>query len=193
MSVFRKIDRMFSVLLTNINALSALMIFGLMLIITTDVIARSIFNSPIQGVAEIVSNAIIILCFMQIPYVLMEGTHLRSTLIYDKLGIKGKSVIDLVACILGAFVFAFILYSSIPGFIRAVAIGDAELAGTLRISTIPGRFSILLGSALMIIEFVFLAIKNIIRLINPSLLEEKKPQESTPPKAPAKEEGGNTE
>lgn len=189
MSVFRKIDRAFSFALTNINAFAAIIIFGLMLIITTDVIARVAFNSPIQGVAEIVSNAIIILCFLQIPYVLMEGTHLRSTIIYDKVGFKGKAIIDIIACILGALVFAFILYSSLPGFQRAVAIGDAELAGTLRISTIPGRFSILLGSALMVIEYIFLIIKNVIRLVNPSLLDDKKPPKSEPQKAAA--EGGD--
>ena len=186
MSVFRKLDRAFSALLTNLNAFSAAIIFGLMLIITTDVVARGAFNSPIQGVAEIVSNAIIILCFLQIPYVLMEGTHLRSTIIYDKVGVKGKAIIDIVAYILGALIFAFILYSSWPGFLRAVAINDAELAGTLRISTIPGRFSILLGSALMIIEFTFLIIKNVIKLINPALLEEKKPESAEPEGGKAK-------
>lgn len=186
MFVFRKIDRAFSALLTNLNAFSAIIIFGLMLIITTDVVARGALNSPIQGVAEIVSNAIIILCFLQIPYVLMEGTHLRSTIIYDKVGVKGKCIIDIAAYILGALIFAFILYSSWPGFLRAVAISDAELAGTLRISTIPGRFSILLGSTLMIIEFILLIIKNAIKLINPALLEEKKPENAAPEGGKAK-------
>ncbi len=173
MSIFRKLDHGYSKLLTLANGFTAFMVFVLMLLITTDVVSRTAFSHPFQGISEIVSNCIIILCFLEIPFVLMKGTHVRSTLIYDKVGPRGKNTIDLIACIIGIIVFVLVIRASWGGFLHTVEINDAEIAGTVRISTIPGRFSIILGSVMMILEYVFLGIKNMIRLKNPSAFDDE--------------------
>ncbi|MCL2851590.1 MAG: TRAP transporter small permease [Defluviitaleaceae bacterium] len=163
--IFRKLDNWFSNLLTLINSLSALITFAVMLIITFDVLSRVLFNAPIQGVAEIVGNVLVILCFMQIPFVLMKGRHLRSTVLYDRMGFKGKNIADLLACLLGMLVFLLIMNAGWTSFLRAWAISEGEMAGTLRIPTSPGRFAIVFGSALMAIEFFILAVKHILNLV----------------------------
>ncbi len=181
MSVFRKIDRGFGKLITYGNAFTALMVFVLMLLITADVVSRAAFNHPFQGVSEIVSNCIIILCFFEIPYGLKEGTHVRSTIVYDKVGARGKNVIDLFSYLIGIIVFSMIVYSSWGPLLKAISIHDAEIAGSVRIPTAPGRASIIIGSVLMIIEFVFLSIKAIIRIKNPdAFLDEIKPDPEIP-------------
>lgn len=179
METFKKIDRAFGKFLTFLNALTAVMVFILMILITADVIARTVFNHPFQGVSEIVSNCIIILCFFEIPYILMRGSHVRTTLVYDRLGNRGKYVIDLISSLLGIVIFTFILISSWPGFVHAVKIGDSEIAGSVRITTVPGRLSVILGSGLMILESLILAIKNVIRLIKPDAFDEPKEQKLT--------------
>lgn len=186
METFKKIDKAFGKFLTFLNGFSAIMVFALMVLITADVVARTAFNHPFQGVSEIVSNCIIILCFLEIPYILMRGSHVRTTLIYDRVGAKGKNIIDLVAFLLCAVVFAFVLVSSWPGFVHAVKIGDSEIAGSVRITTIPGRLSVIVGSGLMIIESIILSIKQIIKLVKPDAFEEEKEQKLTDPDA----EGG---
>lgn len=185
MLVFRKIDSAYSKLLTLIDAFTAFMVFVLMVLITADVVSRTLLNHPFQGVSEIVSNCIIILCFLEIPYVLMRGTHVRTTLIYDKVGHNGKCIIDIIAGIIGIVVFALIIQSSWGNFTKALAINDAEIAGSVRIPTVPGRFSVILGSALMVIEFIFQTIKNLIKLKHPDAFDDEKRPESAIP------EGGN--
>lgn len=140
------------------------MVFGIMLLITADVCSRTFFNHPFQGVSEVVSSCIIILCFFEIPYCLMKGSHVRSTIIYDKVSPRVKTYIDLVCCIIGLVVFSLILKASFGNLMNAIRINDAELAGTVRISTVPGRFSIVFGSLAMMVEYVLLIIRYIIKL-----------------------------
>lgn len=175
MKTFLKIDKAYGTFLSVLNAFTALMVFVIMCLITTDVIARTFFNHPFQGVSEIVSSCIIILCFFEIPYCLMKGTHVRSTVLYDKVSPKAKAFIDLCCCIIGILVFVLIIAASWKNMIRAIQIRDSEIAGSVRISTIPGRVSIVFGSFAMVIEYVFLIVKNIVKLVNPDALADAAP------------------
>ena len=167
MSTFIKIDRIYTKFLTFLNSVVAVMVFAIMCIITADVIARTAFDSPFQGVSEIVANSIVILCFLEIAYALMKGSLVRTTLIYDRMPHRVKCVLDLAAAILGIAIFYLLLSGSWPSFLSAAAINDSEIAGSVRIPTTPGRFSIVFGSAAIVIEFVFIAVKSIIRIKDP--------------------------
>ena len=50
---------------------------------------------------EIVSMMIIIFTFLVLPHVTARNGHVRTTMLYDKVGRNGKLVIDLIASILG--------------------------------------------------------------------------------------------
>lgn len=154
MSVFRKINRLLERFLKLMDGIAAIAVFGIMLLITADVLSRILLNRPFAGTAEIVSSVIIIVCFLEIPYVAVKGAHVRTTMLYDKVGVKGKLIIDMAAAALGILVYAFIIRASLGNLINAVAIGEAEIAGSVRISTVPGRFAIIFGSGLMILEFL---------------------------------------
>lgn len=167
MKLFLKIERLYNTFLNLLDGFTAIMVFGIMILITTDVLARSFFNHPFQGVSEIVSSCIIILCFFEIPYCLMKGSHVRSTIIYDKVGTRAKACIDLVCCILGVIAFILIIKSSWKNLLHAIEIRDVEIAGSVRISTIPGRFSIVFGSVAMVIEYFFLMVHYILRIVKP--------------------------
>ena len=167
MKRFLQVERIYEQFLSLLDAFTALMVFCIMILITVDVVARTFFNHPFQGVSEIVSSCIIILCFFEIPYCLMKGSHVRSTIIYDKVSQRTKACIDLVCCLLGIIVFILIILSSYNNLLQAIEINDAELAGSVRISTIPGRFAIVFGSVVMVIEYVFLTVRNILKIISP--------------------------
>lgn len=169
MTAFIKIDRIFSKFLEILNSIAALIVAAIMLIITADVIARTVFNSPFQGVSEVVANSIIILCFLEISYALMKGSLVRTSLVYDKVPTRAKCVIDFIAALLGVVVFVLLIKGSWPNFLNAVAINDSEVAGSVRIPTTPGRFSVIFGSAVMVLEFIFIAIKSLIRFKHPDM------------------------
>lgn len=169
MTAFIKIDRLYSKFLAFLNSIAALVVFAIMIIITVDVVARTVFNSPFQGVSEVVANSIIILCFLEIAYALMKGSLVRTSLLYDKVPHRVKCVIDILAAVLGAVVFVLLIAGSWPNFLNALAINDSEVAGSVRIPTTPGRFSVIFGSVMMVIEFVLIAIKSLIRFNHPDM------------------------
>lgn len=169
MSAFIKIDRLFSRFLSFLNSIAAFMVFAIMVVITTDVVARTVFNHPFQGVSEVVANSIIILCFFEISYALMKGSLVRTSLVYDKVSVRAKCVIDFIAAALGVVVFVLLIKGSWPNFLSALAINDSEVAGSVRIPTTPGRFSIIFGSAVMVLEFLFIAVKSLIRFKHPDM------------------------
>ena len=160
MSVLRKLDRCLERFLSIMDGIAAISVFGIMLLITADVLSRLILNKPFAGTAEIVSSIIIIVCFLEIPYVAVKGAHVRTTMLYDKVGVKGKHVIDIVAA-----VYAFIIRASWGNLLNAISIHEAEIAGSVRITTVPGRFSIIFGSVLMILEFINQIIKYTYELV----------------------------
>lgn len=84
---------------------------------------------------------------------------------YDKVNRNGKLIIDILACIIGIVVYAFIIKASYKGFINAINIGEAEIAGSVRISTVPGRFCIIFGSSMMILEMINKTVKYMYSLI----------------------------
>ena len=91
---------------------------------------------------------------------------MRTTMLYDKVGRNGKLVIDIAAAVLGILVYAFIIRASWGNLLNAIEIGEADIAGSVRISTIPGRFAIIFGSGLMILEFIAQIIKFGWQLLN---------------------------
>lgn len=159
MALFRRVDRVLERFLKLMDGLAAISVFAIMLLITADVLSRLLLNKPFAGTAEVVSSIIIIVCFLEIPYVAVKGAHVRTTMLYDKVGVRGKLVIDLAAAVLGILVYAFIIRASFGNLLNAIEIGEADIAGSVRISTIPGRFSIIFGSGLMILEFISQMIK----------------------------------
>ena len=61
---------LFVSLITFMNAIGTLWIFGLMVLIGADVLGRELFNSPIRGVTEIVSLSIVAIVFLQLAHTL---------------------------------------------------------------------------------------------------------------------------
>lgn len=159
MAILRRIDRMLEHFLSIMDGIASISIFAIMILITADVLSRMIFSKPFVGTAEIVSSIIIIVCFLEIPYVAVKGAHVRTTMLYDKVGVKGKFAIDILAALLGILVYSFIIRASFGNLIHAINIGEAEIAGSFHVTTVPGRFAIIFGSALMILEFIDQIIK----------------------------------
>lgn len=112
MTILRRIDRMLERFLGIMDGIASVSIFVIMILITADVLSRLIFNKPFVGTAEIVSSIIIIVCFLEIPYVAVKGAHVRTTMLYDKVGAKGKLIIDILAAFLGILVYSFIIRAS---------------------------------------------------------------------------------
>jgi C4-dicarboxylate transporter DctM subunit len=74
-----------TLLTSAVSGVASLWIFCLMLLICSDIIGRSFFNSPVQGVSEIVGNSIVAIVFLQISHALMSGRMTRTDIVLGAL------------------------------------------------------------------------------------------------------------
>ena len=128
-------------------------IFLLMVLITIDVFGRVLFNMPFQGTPELISSSIVVIAFLELPYVLLKDKHVRSTMFYDKLCPTGKDLIDILAALIGITIFALLIKSSLNDYMKAIRLGEFVGEGALRVPTVPARTVMIIGSGFMIIQF----------------------------------------
>ena len=146
-------------LMASLNVVGAVWVFMIMGLITTDVVGRAFFNSPLFGVPEIVKISVVGLVWCQMAHTLRIGAHLRSTILLDRMPPAAQRVVEVVACILGAAMFALIVYSGWENMVESWRIGEFEGEDPVRVPTAPIRTVVLIGAALTAIQFLILLVE----------------------------------
>jgi TRAP-type C4-dicarboxylate transport system permease small subunit len=141
-------------LMAILNVVGTAWIGVITVLISCDILGRVLFNSPIIGVPEIVKVSVVAIVWLQMSHTLKIGGHIRSDVILDRLPPKGRAFIDLIASILGAFVFGLLVYAGWHNMIEAWRIGEFEGELPVRVPTYPVRTIVLLGAALTSFQFI---------------------------------------
>ncbi len=142
-------------------AFSASLAFLLSFLVVADVIGRVVFNSPVKGTPEIVSMTIVVICFLQASYAIRSGGMLRVDAITNVLPARMRAALAVFGCLLGALFFAVILYGGIDPVLHAWRSGEYEGEGALRVPTWPARATVLIGSALAMLDYILLALAQV--------------------------------
>ena len=145
-------------LMASLNVIGAIWVFLIMLLITVDVVGRAFFNSPLFGVPEIVKISVVGLVWCQMAHTLRIGAHLRSTILLDRMPPSAQRAVEILACILGAAMFALIVYSGWNNMIESWRIGEFEGEEPVRVPTAPIRTLVLIGAALTAIQFLIMLV-----------------------------------
>lgn len=149
--------RGFGFLTEGLNSAASVWVCVLMLIICADIASRGLLNHPLPGVAEVVSLSIVALVFLQLAHTLRIGRMAKVELFVDMLARRSPrlaAVFLLVANVLGVAIFAAILYGSTPIFLKSLASGEyVGVQGTFTAPTWPAKLAIVIGSALMCIQY----------------------------------------
>lgn len=145
--------------LAALNLVAAFMIVGLMVLITTDVVGRFLFASPLFGVPEITKLSIVCIAWLQMAYTLRCRQHLRSTLVLGLLPVIPRRMLLVLNCVAGAVLMGLIAWFSYPEMLRAWRIGSFEGERPVRVLTWPIWAVVVGGSALTSLEYVGQAIQ----------------------------------
>jgi len=127
-------------------------------IVCADVIGRTVFNSPLRGTPEMVSSAIVIICFMQAPYAIRSGGMIHVDFLITHLSGRSRSILAMLGALLGAAFFAFIVSGTWEPAINAWTEGEFEGEGAMRVPAWPARATVVLGAALATLNYVLIAI-----------------------------------
>jgi len=153
---------LFGKLLSALNFLAALLIVGIMLLITADVVGRSFFSFPLYGVPELTKFSIICMAWLQMAYTLHARQHLRSTLILNALPKLPRRTVIVLNCLAGAAVMTLIAYYSYPEMVRAYRFSVFEGEHPVRVPTWPIWAIIVGGSALTGLEYAGQAVQTLL-------------------------------
>jgi TRAP-type C4-dicarboxylate transport system permease small subunit len=173
----------FEALLSGLNSIGTLWIFALMIVISLDVIGRSVLNSPLPGVLELVRLSIVGIVFIQLGHTLRAGRMTRSDNLIrmiQRRWLRAGYGLQALFSIAGVFIFVVLFKASLPLFVRSWTSGEyAGIEGYISYPVWPVRLIILIGSACAGVQFLFFAWRDfsVVLTGRPPVVEETKERE----------------
>ncbi len=144
--------------------------FGLSFLVLGNIIGRFVFDSPIYGTAEMVAASIVIIVFLQAGYAIRSRAMLRADFLVIHLPDIVQRILLAFGYLLGAAFFLMIITGGWEESILAYVEGEYEGEGALRVPSWPARWTVLIGSALAMINYLVMAY---IDVFKPELLDSE--------------------
>jgi C4-dicarboxylate transporter DctM subunit len=141
-----------------LNAAGVVWVFALMFLIAADITARSLFDSPIAGVTEMVSLSLVASVFLQLAHAVLHGRLMRVEMFLAPLARRAPAAASAwhaSFALLAAAVLVALVIGSWPDLVSSWA--TAEFAGVEGIFTVPVwpiKLIIVGGAAIAAVELV---------------------------------------
>lgn len=144
---------------------AAILAFLLCFLVVGDVSGRVIFGSPIKGTTELISLAIVTICFLQAAYAIRSGGMLNVDSLVTKFTPRVQSWLAVFGSFAGFVFFAMIFYGTLDGAAHAWTSNEFEGEGAMRVPVWPTRFVIVLGTGLSAFCYLMFMFENLKRAI----------------------------
>lgn len=133
--------------------------FALAVFIALDVSGRNLFDHPLTGTTEAISNSVVVIVFLQLPYAVRSRSMLRADFLVHIFPPPTQRILNIICYAGGLIVFALIVYACIGPMTTAWIRGEFEgEGGSVRIPTWPIYAVIIGGSALATLNYLFLLV-----------------------------------
>jgi len=159
-----KIELIVEKFVSALNVISAVWLLSIALLILADVTGREAFGAPILGTNEIVTNSVLSILLLQLPLSILHRNSLRTTILFDKVGVRGRSIIDAISYSIAALLFLAIAVGSWPNMIEAWEILEQEGSGIITIPVYPIRSLVVFVGATGFIVCLLLIYNSLTRL-----------------------------
>jgi TRAP-type C4-dicarboxylate transport system permease small subunit len=152
------LSRAYSRLISGLNSIGTLLIFSLMMLVTTDVSLRFLFSQPIPGVAEVVEMSIVGIVFLQLTHAMAEGKMIRADTLLGILMVRAPRwghALDACGQVAGIALMAVILDGQIPRLVDAWTENSFKgNPGLFTAPTWPLELMVALGCAAAFVQFL---------------------------------------
>jgi len=156
--MLKGLHRFFDGILGVLNYISVIAILLTAVWIFGDVVGRFVFRHPIPGTTELVKTGILTIVFLGVTYTLKKDGHVRTTVLLSHLSARTQSVLKMLGAILGIIAFALLAAYGWEAAMKAWDVREFE-GVQVRVPTYPSRFIVVLGSVLMTIQYLIIAIQ----------------------------------
>lgn len=139
-------------------AVGTIWIFGLMLLVVSDVLGRNFFNRPITGVAELAARSVASIVFLQLAAAICSGRMTRSDFLLQMIGRRSQGAVralEVGNVLAGCLLFLALAAISWPELAQSYQ--SAEYLGVQGVFTVvawPFRALIVLGSVFAAVAYV---------------------------------------
>jgi len=144
--------------------------FGLAFLVMANIVGRYVFDSPVDGTAEIVAASIVIIVFLQAGYAIRSRSMLKADFLVTHLPDKVQRALLAVGYLLGAAFFLMIITGGWEESILSYVEGEYEGEGARQVASWPARWTVLIGSGVAMINYLVMAY---IDVFKPELLDSE--------------------
>lgn len=157
------LDRVVGILSEAMAGIGAIWTLGIMLLVNLDVTMRGVASAPLPAVPEFVALSITGIVFLQLGAALRSGRFIKSdalgAMLFSKNPALGR-VLRPSMYLLGAALFAVLAYASWPILTKAIDRGTyVGTIGDVTFPVWPVSLIVVLGAALVALEYLLLALK----------------------------------
>jgi TRAP-type C4-dicarboxylate transport system permease small subunit len=150
------IDRVVYSVTRVCSTIAAFWAMALAFLILYDITGRTFFNAPFDGTIEIVANSMVSILFLQMPYTIYRGAHLRTTVIYQNVPAIWRRLIDIVVAVLGVLFFCSIALGGYEDMIIGWEVDEREGEGSIRVPIYPVRSLIIVFAVVSLLVYLVL-------------------------------------
>ena len=108
---------------------------------------------PVSGALEFTESTMVLVVFGGIAWAQIRRSHIRVELVYLQVGPRMRSAMDIVASIAGILFFGLIIWQGAVEALYSWQIQEAT-SGLLRFPLWPARWTLVFGSALMVLQLL---------------------------------------
>jgi TRAP-type C4-dicarboxylate transport system permease small subunit len=142
----------------------SIVILAIILLVVADVSGRYLFNSPIKGSLELSGIMLAIIAFLCFSYALIQRTHIRMTLILDRLPVRLKLIAEILAGIAGIVFFLLLDLGGIKQFWDSFVVREL-MPATITIPYWIPKMVLPIGVSLMVVQWMIYVVYHIFVLL----------------------------
>ncbi len=161
------VDRAFFAVEKAMALISAICIFGLMVVGVWQVLARKLLNAPIYGYIDMVEIAMTTFAFIAISYTERLGGHVRMEIFASRMRGRLLWFVEVVGVLIGLFVVGTLTIYSYTHFLRAYRAGDSTM--DLELPWWPSKLLVSFAFALLFLRLLISLWGYMRLLLNPAL------------------------
>ncbi|OGP89788.1 MAG: C4-dicarboxylate ABC transporter substrate-binding protein [Deltaproteobacteria bacterium RBG_16_47_11] len=139
----------------------AFFLIPLMLLTSTDVLSRDVFNHPIPGTSELSEYMLSVFILLGIAYTQRVKAHVGVSIITSHLRHRPQLILNIITTLISLFIFSILAWQ---GWV--VGIGERTVSDMLRVPQYPFRLLVALAALLVCLEILIDfgdAIKKLVR------------------------------
>lgn len=159
-------ERILSTIEDWLAILAGLIVLALMIVVTADVIMRSLFNSPLPNSYEYMELGMVFVVYLGAAQVQREKRHIAIDAVIKALPPRGSALLEMFGCVVGLILMAAIGWwgaqAAWSSFVTSEYIGSVA-----HVPVLPARIALLCGVLVLCVRLVIDIWHYACRVVNP--------------------------